>query len=116
VVGQCPSKSNYRRGQNWSRIRQWEDLVGWAALNRIRELGWSRREILERWPVPHVTIHAHKQRIDVSNSEKLVLDALEGILYENDRHVGVTAREKHGGTLDASARLEVWVTWKGEQQ
>lgn len=112
--GQAPSKSNFRwagpdRWRKWKRIKDFQDEIGQLAwLELVSSLIVSPAKALNEWSPPHVTIHAHKQRIDTEGANKAVLDSMIGVLYVDDKNVGVTAIPRP----DGPARLVITVEWE----
>lgn len=117
--GQIPSKSNkswsrgkYRKqaANQWKRIVVAQNDIGFMALSAWKEAGYEYNML--RWSEGKkcvVKTMCWNQRLDFSNAPKLVLDALEGICYWNDRTVASWA---DGGKDDAGARVEIVVEWK----
>lgn len=114
--GQAPSKSNFRRGgkdwrKKWSRLKQFEEEIGWLARAEISKLDECPTVWLYDYPEPTVTVYAYAQRADADNIAKSLLDGLEGVCYLNDKYVAVKVFPKKGGP----GRLEVKVEWSGRE-
>lgn len=115
--GQAPSKSNYRWSRTlaarkkWARIKQFEEDFGvlareaWVHAKRNGFQG----SMLRKKPPVSVIMWPYNQKIDASNIGKGALDALEGICYLNDKHVGCDIKpmqhDRKGG------RIYVQVQW-----
>lgn len=79
------SKSNFRKGKDsWKRFKEFEKLIAASVINKIRKENY----LIDRNKFCGVVLLANS-RIDVGNYSKSVLDALEGIIYENDNQVKI---------------------------
>lgn len=79
------SKSNFRKGKDsWKRFKEFEKLIAASVINKIRKENY----LIDRNHFCGVVLLANS-RIDVGNYSKSVLDALEGIIYENDNQVKI---------------------------
>jgi len=79
------SKSNFRKGKDsWKRFKEFEKLITASVINKIRKENY----LIDRNYFCGVVLLANS-RIDVGNYSKSVLDALEGIIYENDNQVKI---------------------------
>ncbi|MFM7089095.1 MAG: RusA family crossover junction endodeoxyribonuclease [Candidatus Paceibacterota bacterium] len=107
---QLKSKSNFRRGSNWSKYVKYEkDLA--LTIKEVLPYTWdlgSRDNTINERPKVVIQIVA-ESLIDTGNLSKSVLDALEGVLYHNDASVVAVAsmsiRKKKGYTYIGVARL-----------
>lgn len=65
--------------------RHWKQLAGWEAKVEAKKVGWELTrekviiELVAYWP--------DARKHDMNNTHKLLADAFEGILYENDNVV-----------------------------
>lgn len=113
IKGQCPSKGNYRhvkpwkvpkgRQHPWTRIKNFEAEVakkGMGLKPAARRAGCRGEPTLVR------TICVN-QRADAGNVSKGVLDALEGIYYNNDKLIGDDARPVKDPEQEAHVRVEI---------
>jgi len=66
---------------------EWEDTVGWQCRDQ-----WKRRPLLGPLGIEFIFYREDRRRVDLDNLEKAMLDALEGILYDNDSQI----KEKRG--------------------
>jgi len=53
-----------------------------------------------------------KRKTDLDNLAKLVLDALNGLIWDDDWQITKLVLEKVGVTTDPHALVEVWVRWQ----
>ncbi len=107
VDGRLPSKENYRHKQGswraWSRIMKWQDDVGWAA-----RAAAAPGQIVGMFGKPvGVEITFYGQRVDIDNC-KLLIDALKGICYPDDRARYVKRVELVDGG-DGEEEPHVWM-------
>lgn len=86
-VNHCYSQNKYGHRFMTDKGKTFKETIGWAANEAMRGEKWS---LDENYSVEISYYFAH-DRSDIDGSNKLVLDALEGIMYENDRKV----RELH---------------------
>lgn len=85
IESKIVSKSNYRKGKDsWRRFKEFEKLIAVTVMNKIR----NENYIINKNYFCGVVLLANS-RIDVGNYSKSVLDALEGILYKNDKQVKI---------------------------
>lgn len=117
IRGQAPSKGNYRhvkpwkvpkgKVHPWTRIKEFEKRVaqkGMALKTAARRAGCKGEPTLVR------TICVN-QRADAGNISKGVLDALEGIYYNNDKLIGDDARPVKDPKQ--KAHVQVVIVWEG---
>ncbi len=90
--GQIPPKSNYKYSRRskksremWGRIKEFQNQIGHLAI----EAGLKGPRLAVEG---EVVIVGWKQRIDPGNYDKPILDALEAVVFVNDRHVDSTGR------------------------
>lgn len=110
VLGQAPSKGNFRRGgrnwrTRWGRIKDFEQEIGSIAMTDAE----IRRAYATHGEPNTVRTFCYNQRADAGNISKGVLDALEGVLYVNDRVIrddAVPRKDK------GKARVEIEVEWE----
>ena len=57
-------------------------------LHPVRPKDWAKREMRDRNWVLGV------RRIDIDNAQKVAIDALQGVAYENDRQITTQTRRK----------------------
>lgn len=108
VPGQAPSKSNYRHHskdwrKKWKRIKGFEEAVGKAAI----AAGAKQMRRKYNGSV-HVHTATYKQRIDPSNAEKAIHDALQGICYDNDKTISNSCEAKRD---KGKARIVITITF-----
>ena len=91
ATGQVKSKSNYRRSSSskWSEISSFEIELG-TILRQARPTGWlndTEDKVTDRPRVVAVIIA--RTMLDAGNLSKSILDAAEGVLFQNDSSVGL---------------------------
>ena len=88
VYGNPLPKQSYRHskhgGYTPKRIKDWQTKIGWVAKECTRPE--------ERLTAGDVTVWLHfyrsdKRRVDLDNLSKAVLDALNGIIWHDDKQV-----------------------------
>lgn len=86
--------------------RDYKDVVRMYALAAAKSVGWPKPDCVKK---ASVEITAFNTRHDADAAAKLTCDALEGILYENDRVIqGVTCRKaKDGGKVRVQITVEI---------
>lgn len=92
TVDRLMSKSNFRHelgsAGTWRRFREWDRAVQLAA-RLVRPETWPAPATWGGWEFGVGVCVPAGSRLDVGNTGKSLLDALEGVLYENDRQVRV---------------------------
>lgn len=61
-----------------------KDSIGWAAKEVM-----TQKAIFKKDVQVNIVLYMPDRRIDPANVEKLLFDALEGIVYQNDRQVRI---------------------------
>ena len=118
VSGKVRGKERARKGKygNWytpEKTRKYQRNVGWEAIRaisadsdlRIAQLSKRERASVDMWP--H---HKGKRHPDGDNVEKLVLDALKGVCYQDDKEVA----GHHHLWQTGEDKLIVQVSWPEE--
>lgn len=78
----------------------------WALSGRPRIDGWFGAEFTFVFAYPKQIKHAHPPRKDLDNLCKLVLDALNGLAYEDDvKCVALSCRKRYGDKAFTRVRL-----------
>ena len=105
------SKSNYRRGRNWTAFSKYERDLAIEVKAKTPE-NWdigSYKDKISKRPKIVIQILA-ESLLDAGNLSKSILDALEGVLYHNDASVAAVTctgvRSRDGVTILAVARLK----------
>ena len=94
VPGPVRAKQSFRYGRNGhsfqsARVKGWQADVGWAAQQAMR----VHADQLEKFPlhgdiaVELIFIMKNKYSADSDNLSKAILDALNGIVWDDDRKV-----------------------------
>ncbi|MBQ8691263.1 MAG: RusA family crossover junction endodeoxyribonuclease [Phascolarctobacterium sp.] len=103
-------KTNGMRGRILTdEGRNWKNLAGWEARAAAQKVGWQLTtekviiELIAHWP--------DARKHDMNNTHKLLADAFEGILYENDNVV--LMRDMDFDIDRKRPRLEVTIRPKG---
>jgi Holliday junction resolvase RusA-like endonuclease len=97
----CPNRARYVGRYNKvlsPRYSASKDAIGWAAKQAMK----AREPITGPVRVDYVFWH----RCDIDGIDKVLLDAMEGIVYINDRQV----TEKSERKFRQRGKPEVWVT------
>lgn len=108
--GALPSKSNFRKANTqaaraqWARIKATQEDLGMLALAA------GARPLYREMPVS-VSARLIGQRLDVDNSAKVILDALEGVCYEDDKQVFRWEVERVHDEYPCSPRVELTIGW-----
>lgn len=81
------SKSNYRqtKGASWARYKEFEKLVA-IEVKKNKLQNWDSMLFNKDYGILIVA----NSKVDVGNYNKSILDALEGIIYKNDRQVKIS--------------------------
>lgn len=108
--GALPSKSNYRKANAQAARTQWARIKATQADLGMLALAAGARPLYRQMPVS-VSARLIGQRLDVDNSAKVILDALEGVCYEDDKQVFRWAVERVLDEYPCSPRVEVTVGW-----
>ena len=92
VPGLARAKQSFRytghgRGFTPARVKAWQSDVGWAAQQAIHRLPCNPFPISGDVAVDLIFLLGNNRRIDADNLSKAVLDALNGIAWEDDRQV-----------------------------
>jgi Holliday junction resolvase RusA-like endonuclease len=111
ILGKAPSKGNYRwkndeaGRRRWKRIKDFEELVAQLAMakgaQRLRK-GFRDEDV-------RVLVTCYNQDGDSDGIGKGVWDALEGVCYENDKHID---KPNKPVVDNKGARVTVTVTWR----
>jgi len=86
VSGEPTPKQSYRHSKHGNyqpeRVRDWQELLGWKAKEAFKGDPLTGQIALD------LTFYRKSKRVcDIDNLSKTVLDALEGILFENDNQI-----------------------------
>ena len=89
--------------------RNWKHIAGWEAKAAAQKAGW---EITKEKVIIEVTAYwGDARKHDMNNTHKLLADAFEGILYENDN---IVLMRDMDFTIDRKKpRLEITIRLKG---
>lgn len=103
LPGRVRSKSNYRfdRRGGWAELRRFEEEVAWAARSALPD-GWPSDDP-DVW---FVMVILAGTALDTANLPKSITDALEDVVYPNDRQVrwiSCSALPHPGGGVVAAA-------------
>lgn len=78
------NKSGRRMNVLTNKARDWQEHAHHTARNAAHACGWNCPQ--GDWVTVRLTVYwPDKRRRDVSNLHKLILDAFEGICYDDDR-------------------------------
>lgn len=87
VQGNPLPKQSYRATKHGNfipkRIRHWQDIVGWAAKEAMQGKDPMRGTL----DVVLEFFRGDMRRVDLDNLSKAVLDAMNKIVYEDDRQI-----------------------------
>lgn len=88
VIGSPISVNRLYRTNGFGGVRlskegeNWKQIIGWEARRQYKGAMTSKRLSV------HLYLHfKDNRRIDIDNQSKAILDALQGIVYEDDRQV-----------------------------
>lgn len=92
---------------NRAEMKVAKEAIGWRAL-ATRPAGWplERRYVLDIW----IHLRNHSGEGDVDRYENLVMDALQGIAYRNDRQVDDGRCRKVFGNGEPRAEVVISIT------
>ena len=77
-----------QKGRALTKIAQnWKLVTGYAARTAARQHGWDMPEPEKKIVLEVVAFWPDKRRRDMNNLHKLLCDALEGVLYPDDKMV-----------------------------
>ena len=82
---------------------EWEETVGWQCRDQ-----WKRRPLLGSLGIRFQFRRENRRRVDLDNLEKAMLDALEGILYEDDSQIKVKFGSKEYNPKSPGVEVEIW--------
>jgi len=83
------------------RAKEYKELLAWKAKEAVLRNHWKLfREQRFFFVDLYYTFKSKKKFIDPNNSHKIVLDALEGIIYENDKWALTRDMEAHFGNKE----------------
>ena len=90
VPGPARAKQSFRytghgHGFTPARVKAWQADVGWAAQQAIHKGGFDFFPIKSDVAVDLIFFLGTNRRIDADNLSKAVLDALNGIVWEDDK-------------------------------
>lgn len=91
--------------------RNWKNLAGWEARVAAKQAGWEITK--EKVVIEVIAYWQDARKHDMNNTHKLLADAFEGILYENDNVV--LMRDMDFSIDRKKPRLEVTIRLKGEE-
>ena len=91
--------------------RNWKNLAGWEARVAAKQVGWEITK--EKVVIEVIAYWQDARKHDMNNTHKLLADAFEGILYENDNVV--LMRDMDFSIDRKKPRLEVTIRPKGEK-
>lgn len=89
--------------------RNWKNLAGWEARVAAKQVGWEITK--EKVVIEVIAYWQDARKHDMNNTHKLLADAFEGILYENDNMV--LMRDMDFSIDRKKPRLEVTIRPKG---
>lgn len=89
--------------------RNWKNLAGWEARVAAKQVGWEITK--EKVVIEVIAYWQDARKHDMNNTHKLLADAFEGILYENDNMV--LMRDIDFSIDRKKPRLEVTIRLKG---
>ena len=89
--------------------RNWKNLAGWEARVAAKQVGWEITK--EKVVIEVIAYWQDARKHDMNNTHKLLADAFEGILYENDKMV--LMRDMDFSIDRKKPRLEVTIRLKG---
>ena len=72
-------------------------------------LSWKREPLACRLAVTLRFYRGNARRCDIDNLVKAVLDALQGVIFQDDEQIDILYAEKHKDKLNP--RVEVLVEW-----
>ena len=91
--------------------RNWKHLAGWEARVAAKQVGWEITK--EKVVIEVIAYWQDARKHDMNNTHKLLADAFEGILYENDNMV--LMRDMDFSIDRKKPRLEVTIRLKGAE-
>ncbi|MCJ7527678.1 MAG: RusA family crossover junction endodeoxyribonuclease [Methyloceanibacter sp.] len=109
VQGEPVPKQSFRYakkgGYQPARVKAWQELVGWEAKMAMREPEPSRAELF----VDIAFWRRSNRRADLDNLAKPVLDAMKGIVFEDDAQiVRLRLEKKPCDGLEPRVCVRVW--------
>jgi len=82
---------------------EWEETVGWQCRDQ-----WKRRPLLGPLGIDFIFYREDRRKVDLDNLEKAMLDALQGILYEDDSQVKKKSGEICYSKEHPGVEVEIW--------
>ena len=112
VYGDAKPKQSYKHskhgGYTPAPVKEWQDAVGWAAREaRLKNPQFEPFMDGERVQVNMVFHLTHNRKVDLDNLSKCILDAMTGIIYEDDRWVTALHLEKKHGCDEGKVYITV---------
>jgi len=83
--------------------KEWEETVGWQCRDQ-----WKRKPLLGPLGIEFIFYRENRRKVDLDNLEKSMLDALEGILYENDSQIKKKSGEIRHSKEHPGVEVEIW--------
>ena len=81
----------------------WEETVGWQARDQ-----WERRPLLGDLGIKMLFYRENRRKVDLDNLEKAMLDALEGILYQDDSQIKIKTGHIYYSKEHPGVEVEIW--------
>lgn len=82
---------------------EWEETVGWQARDQF-----NHRPLLGPLGISFAFFREDRREVDLDNLEKAMLDALQGILYENDSQIKKKSSEYFYDPERPGVEVEIW--------
>lgn len=95
-----------RRAITPAKTAEWEERAGYFARSAAAEARWKFGPD-DRFDVDLLTCSRDERRPDLDNVAKACLDALNGIIYQDDRHVEALAIRSGGAVPDPYVLITV---------
>jgi len=97
-----PRVTKYSTYTEFSSV-EWEETVGWQCRDQ-----WKRLPLLGPLGINFIFYRENWRRVDLDNLEKAMLDALEGILYDDDSQIKKKSGEIRYDKERPGVEVEIW--------
>lgn len=106
------SKSNFRYSKkNWKNLKNFEENLKFYILSKLDNYFISEKEGA-LFGIRIIT----NSKYDTGNLSKSILDALEGVIYENDKMVTVVISENNRSMKKDSFKLKVAIAENSDEE
>lgn len=108
VPGKARSVNNARHMGIYRKkeVIEWQDYIGWCAIQQCLKTKNSLHDEKNKWKIHIDYYYLSGHELDVDNPQKFVIDALQGIFYNNDKQLIHQCSNKKSGEPKIVITLE----------